>query len=176
MLKYIKFLLAGFLFFSACSTLKVNVDYDDAYDFAKVKTYMVKHNPKEGESTLVNDRITSSLENVLDAKGYKKVTSEADLIFVYHYAAKDKIDIQTDYHMIGIRRYGFGGTMVATTTAYEYTEGTIIIDAFDTKTNKIVWRSVGSLELQEQETPEEKRAYVQKIIAKLMEKFPSTSL
>ena len=160
------------LFFIGCSTLKVETDYDEGYNFSQVKSYSVKHKLREGESTLVNDRITQALEDVLNEKGYKK-SSEADLIFIYHYNAKDKVDIQTDYQMVGIRRYGFGGTMVATTSAYEYTEGTIIIDAFNPKTNKIVWRSTGVLELQEQKTPQKRKEYVNKIIKDVMKDFPS---
>ena len=161
------------VFFAACSTLRVSTDYDENYPFSKIKTYTIKHYEKPGENTLVNDRITAAIRKVLQEKGYKEAQNNADIIFIYHYAAKDKVDIHTDYQMIGIRRYGFGGTMIATTSTYEYTQGTIIIDALDLKTHKIVWRSTGTLELEQKETPSERKKYVYKIIAKLMEKFPS---
>jgi len=176
---FMKYILSLFisLFFIACSTLEVHYDYDENYQFSTVKTFSIVHNVKEGENTLLNDRITDALKNVLLSKGYTQVSRDnADLIFVYHYGAKDKVDIQTDYQMVGIRRRGFGGTMIATTTAYEYTEGTIIIDALDTKTNKIVWRSVGTLEVEEKKTPQERKEYVQKIISEVMKDFPSHSI
>ena len=161
------------LFITACSTLKVQSDYDESYNFKNVKTFVVQHNTKEGENTLVNKRISNALEDVLLKKGYKKTTKDrADLIFLYHYNVANKVDIQTDYQMVGIRRYGFGGTMVATTTAYEYKEGNIIIDALDRGTHQIVFRVVGNLELQSQETPQERTAYVHKIIAEVMKAFP----
>ena len=173
MLKYI-FSLSLVMFFLGCSTLRVQNDYDEGFDFNKVKYYTVKHNVRVGENTLLNDRITAALENIFDTKGYKKSDlQKADLIFVYHYNVKDRVDIQTDYQMVGVRRYRFGGSMMATTTTYRYKEGTIIVDALDKKSNKIVWRSIGVLEIQEQDTPQERKAYVFKIIKELMQKFPS---
>ena len=173
-MRYIFSIIFAFIFIG-CSTLEVQNDYDDKYNFSTVKSFVVKHNVKEGENTLLNDRITNSLEKVLIAKGYQK-TQNAELIFVYHYNIKDKVDIRTDYQMVGIRRYGYGGAMVATTNSYDYKEGTIIIDALDNKTKKIVWRSVGVLEVEQQKTPKERQEYVYKIISKVMEKFPKKLL
>ena len=173
MLKYI-FSLVLMIFVVGCSTLKVYNDYDENFDFSKAKTYIIRHNVKPGENTLLNERITLALESVFDKKGYKKAdTSEEDLMFVYHYNVRDKVDIQTDYQMVGVRRYRFSGTMMATTTAYEYKEGTIIVDALDKKSGRIVWRSIGVLEVQEKDTPQERKEYVFKIINELMKKFPS---
>ena len=159
-----------------CSTLEVNVDYDDAFDFSAIKSFKVVHNVREGENTLVNDRITAAIESELEKKGYVKAINDADLVFVYHYNAKDKVDIRTDYQMVGYGGFGYGGAMIAHTSAYNYTEGTIIIDALNPKTKKIVWRSVGTLELQEKETPQEKREYVNKIIKEMLEKYPQKLL
>ena len=164
------------MFFAGCSTLEVSTDYDDKYDFSKPGNYVLRHYAKNGENTLLNDRITSSIDKVLTTKGYSKVNQNSDLIFVYHYNVKDKVDLRTDYQMVGIRRYGYGGGMVATTNSYEYKEGTIIIDALDTKTNKIVWRGVGVLEVEQKDTPKERQEYVYKIISKVMEKFPKKLL
>ena len=173
MLKYYIGIVVA-LFMAACSTLEVRTDYDDSYAFSKIKTYAVLHHQKEGENTLLNDRITDAINTVMQTKGYKKQSPHnPDVLVVYHYNAKDKVDIQTDYQMVGIRRYGFGGTMIATTSAYEYTEGMIIIDILDTQTDKIVFRSIGTLEVEHKKTPQERKAYVQKIITKVMESFPS---
>jgi hypothetical protein len=166
-------LLLVSLFVVACSTLEVHTDYDENYKFDTIKTYSVIHRTKEGENTLLNDRITHAIEDVLTTKGYTQTSREdADVLVVYHYNTKDKVDIQTDYQMIGIRRYGFGGGMVATTSAYEYTEGMIIIDFLDKKSKKIIYRSVGTLEVQEQKTPQERKAYVKKIIQEVLKDFP----
>lgn len=171
MMRYFVAMLAS-LFIVACSTLDVNVDYDDGYDFSKVKSFNIQHYAKEGESDLVNARITDALRTTLESRGYHYVQNGADMVFVYHYSAKDKVDLTTDYQMVGYGSFGYGGAMIATQRAYNYTEGTIVVDGFDPKTKKIVYRSVGTLELQEQKTPQQKREYTNKIIQEVMKNFP----
>jgi len=172
-MKKIIFFIIGAIFFASCSTLRVSYDYDETYDFSKIKGFVIKHYAKEGENTLVNDRITDALEHEFVNKGYKKTSyQQANVIVMYHYSSKDKIDIQNDYQMVGVRRYGYGGAMVSSSTVYEYTEGTIVVDVFDKSTNKIVWRGVGVLELEQKETPQQRREYVNKIIKEVVQKFP----
>jgi hypothetical protein len=171
-----KWIYAVFLtiFLVGCSTVDVNVDYDQQFKFLEVKNFVVEHETKKGESNLVNDRITAAINQQITQKGYKN-SSPAGLIFNYYYKAQDKTDYQTSYGLgTGFGRIGWGGAlMVSTTDTYEYTEGTLVIDALDVKTKKIVWRGVGVLELKQQKTPQEKTEYVNKIVAKILEKFPS---
>lgn len=171
-----KWIYAVFLtiFLVGCSTVDVNVDYDQQFKFLEVNNFVVEHETKKGENTLVNDRITAALNQQITQKGYKN-DSPAGLIFNYHYKVQDKTDFQTSYGLGGgFGRIGWGGgMMVSTTDIYKYTEGTLIIDALDVKTKKIVWRGVGVFELQQQKTPQEKTKYVNSIVAKILEKFPS---
>src|SRR2546429_2425882 len=44
----------------------------------------------------------------------------------------------------GGRRWGFGGFGDATTTVETYTVGTLVVDLFDAKTEKLIWRSSSS--------------------------------
>ncbi|EDZ61332.1 hypothetical protein SMGD1_2517 [Sulfurimonas gotlandica GD1] len=172
-MKYFSFLITTLLLFVGCSTLQVTTDYDDTFNFSKQKSFAVKHENKEGEDTLSNDRIIDSLEADLKLKGYKKVSQEeADLIFVFHVDVEKRSDIQTDYQMMGYGRYRYGGAMVATTSTYNYTEGTLIVDALNPKNEKIVWRAIGVAELKEQKTPQKRKEYIEGIIKKMMSSFP----
>jgi len=170
-----KYLLLPFLllFFSACSSLEVQSDYDDAYDLSKIKTYRVIHYVKRGENRLLNQRITNAIKEVLNAKGYKDVAKNEDLLFVYHYATKEQVDIRTDYHLMGFAHYDYEQSVGATTKSYEYTEDSIIIDVLDPQSEKLLFRAAGTLELEHKKTLEEKRAHVLKIIQKLLEDFPA---
>ena len=172
-MKKIIILLTSLLLFIGCSTLNVSVDYDDSFNFNKQKSFVVKHKSKDGEDTLTNDRIISSLEADLELKNYKKVSlEEADLIFVFHLNIENKSDIQTTYQMMGFGRYRYGGATISTTNTYNYTEGTLIVDALNPKNKKIVWRATATAELKEKKTPKERTQYVNKIIKKLMSSFP----
>ena len=162
------------LLLSACSSLRVNVDYDTEFDFTSQKSFAVAHHNREGEDTLYNDRLIEALVADLNAKLYEKVEkNSADLIFVFHTNVENKIDIDTDYTMIGYRRYGYGGHMMATTRTYQYKKGTLIIDALNPKDNKIVWRGIATDVLKTHDNPAERVKYINNVIKETMKDFPS---
>ncbi|WP_321778479.1 DUF4136 domain-containing protein [Sulfurimonas sp.] len=172
-MKKITVLFIGLFLLVGCSTLKINVDYDESFAFKDKNSFVIKHKDKAGDDTLTNDRIINSLIADLKSKNYKKVSqNEADLIFVFHTSVKDKMELQTDYNTMGFGRYRFGGGMTTTTTSYNYVEGTLIIDALNPKNEKIVWRVVGTMEIKGIKSPKEKEEKINKLILKLMKKFP----
>ncbi len=177
-MKNIWILLAILLAYSGCSTVKVDVDYDTAYSFKGKGKYSIVHNNQRGEDTLTNDRIIEALKSTLNAKSYVNVPKdEADLIFVFHVNVADKTDIRTDYQMVGYGGFGyrrsFGGGMIATPSTYKYTEGKLVVDVLNPKTHKILWRGIVSDELSRNaQTPEQKSAYINSIITKLIANFP----
>ena len=159
------------LFFSACSTLSTSVDYDTHYNFKTIQTFAVVHKAKEGENTLTNERIESAIKNTLKAKGLKETdVQNADLVFLYHTNVQNKTDIYTDYQMVGYGRYG--GMVISTPRTYNYDEGKLIIDAYNPKTNKTVYRAVAVDELPEKETPQEREEYINEVITKTLGNFP----
>ena len=172
MIKILSFFVA-LLLFIGCSTLKVSVDYDESYDFEKVRTFAIDRTSQNPKNTLFEDRVTNALENELILKNYKKVSKEeADLIFVFHSSVKNKSDIQTSYGLSGYRGFRYGGMMLSTTHTYDYTEGTLVVDALSPKTKKIVWRGKGVKELRDKKTPAQRTEAVNAAVKKIMEKFP----
>jgi len=173
MKKIVLSLLSLFLLL-ACSSLEVNIDYDPSYQFLQQKNFAIVHNVHEGEDTLLSDRLTRALEADLKDKGYVKVDENgADMVFVFHTNAESKTDIYTDYRMVGYGGYRYGGTMVETTRTYNYTKGTLIIDALTPHDKKIVWRSIATDILRKQETPQERTEYVNSVVTEAMKSFPS---
>ncbi|MBA1432748.1 MAG: DUF4136 domain-containing protein [Epsilonproteobacteria bacterium] len=159
------------LFFIACSTLSTSIDYDTKYDFNTFHTFAVVHKAKEGENTLTSDRIKNALIKTLKTKGFTQVdVKSADLVFLYHTNVQNKTDIYTDYQMVGYGRYG--GMVISTPRTYNYDEGKLIIDAYNPKTNRIVFRAVAVDELPDKKTPQEREIYINEIITKTLEKFP----
>ena len=158
------------LFISACSTLKTNVDYNPKYDFSKVRTFAVVHKIKEGENSLVADRITKAIKKVLKQKELKEVdVKKADLVFLFHLNVTNKTDIYTDYQMVGYGRYG--GMVIATPRSYNYDEGRLIIDAFDSKINKTVYRVEAIDEIKNNKTPKEREKYINEVISEALKDF-----
>lgn len=180
-MKKILLMIFMLILVTGCSTLKVDVDYDTAYDFSKKTKYAVIHSERVGDNSLVEDRIRAAIRESLDAKTYSEVPKgEADLLFVFHVDVRDKEDVNMDYQMVGFGSYGFGrgfgmgyGGMIASPSTYKYREGTLVIDALNPKTNKVVWRGIALDELSKKSTtPDEKTKYINKVVASIMAKFP----
>lgn len=170
-MKYIVLIIV--LFLSGCSTLDVSVDYDEDYKFSKQKTYLIQRDMKKGENTLFVDRVKKAIAMNLDVKNYTKVLREdADFIVTFNAKVENKTSTYTDYQMVGMGRYRYGGTMISTTSSYNYDDGTLVIDVINPKTKKIVWRGVGQAEVKQQDTPKEKQEYINAIVTKIMAKFP----
>jgi len=173
---------------SACSALKVDVDYDSSYNFTSKTKYAILHNVREDENSLINERIQRAIKAQLDAKGYEEVPKEnADLIFVFHVNVMQRSDIRSDYQMIGYNNYGYGGAwgyrgfggysrtpvLVEKPSVYRWKEGRLVIDALNTKSKKIVWRGIVKDELSNgSSSSEEKTKYINSVVGKLFKKFP----
>ena len=167
------FLVAIFVL-SGCSTLQVDVDYDDSFDFKSQKTFVVVQSGRESSNGLFNDRVVDALNVDLKSKDYQEVSKRgADLVFVFHADVESKSDIRTDYQMMGYRGYRYSGMMMSTTSSYDYKEGTLVVDALNPKTQKIVWRAIATKEIRKYDTPQERTEAVNRVIKKLMEKFPT---
>ena len=171
-IKFLSLLMTALLFVG-CSTLDVSVDYDETYDFSNDKTFAIDSSTQDSINTLFSSRVVNALENELKSKHYTKVSKEkADLIFIFKAATKEKSDTHINYGVSGYRGYRYGGMMMSTSHTYEYTEGTLVIDALSPKTKKVVWRGVGVKEISEKETPQERTAAVNAAVKKIMAKFP----
>jgi len=165
------FLLLSALLITACSTLSTSVDYDPHYNFKTIHTFAVVHKTKQGENTLISERIKNAMVRTLKAKGLKETDPKsADLIFLYHVNVQNKTDIYTDYQMVGYGRYG--GMVISTPRTYNYDEGKLIIDAYNPRTNKTVYRAVAVDEVHQKDTPQEREHYIQEVIEKTLQSFP----
>ena len=69
--------------------------------------------------------------------------------------------------------YGMGGMGSASTTVRTYKVGTLVVDMFDTKTKKAIWRGTASDTIPS--SPEKAQAIAQAGITKMFESFPPGS-
>ena len=168
------FALFMLVFISGCSTLKVSSDFDKEFDLSKLSTYIILQ-PKTQYNSLTTKRINKAIESVLTQKGYKLVThkDKASFYLLYHVNVTNKTQMNTDYQFVGIRPYGYGATMVATTRTYNYDEGKLIIDIIDPKKESVIFEAVLKDELPNLTTPKEREAYIFKAVRAALEKFPS---
>ena len=168
---------ALFILLVGCSTLKVQNDYDPAFDFATLRTFAVVYPQKEETVSLTQTRIAEAISQTMQNKGYVPVPrSEADFVIVFHTDVTQRQQVVTDYRMIGFfpyYGYSFGATMaIPVQHEYSYDEGKIIIDALNPDGNRIFWRAMASDRLRDFDTPEERISYINSVVAETLKPFP----
>jgi hypothetical protein len=163
------------LLLSAGSALaqSVDTDHDPSVDFTKYHTY-VWVDGKTKAQPLNHERIVNGIDAQLAAKGWKKVDSQAnaDAVLIYNIASQQERSLSTMYTGMGGWGYGGWGVGMGSTTTYEnvYTVGTMILDIYDAKTEKLLWRGTASDTIPEKASSLTKK--IDKAITKLFKKFP----
>lgn len=126
----------------------VQSDYDRSFQFSNLKTFsFATQRRAPGDpltsDTLNNGRIRTGLESQLLAHGFQMETEKPDFVIAYYVTTKNKLNVQ-DYNY-GPR--GWWGSRDIRVN--QYSEGTLMVDFIDAKTNQVIWRgrASGTLEL-----------------------------
>jgi Domain of unknown function (DUF4136) len=164
-----------FLFAARSSAQDVKTDYDHSANFSQYKTYSWER--VKTRDPLLVDRIKEAVNAALSAKGWTQVPSGGDVSIVAMETTQNQQTLNTFYDGFGggwgWRRFGGGGLGEATTTTETYKVGTLILDLFDTKTKKLLWRGSSSDTLSNNSDKNTKN--LDKGVEKLFKKFPPNS-
>jgi hypothetical protein len=150
MKRKLSLLLLGVTLLSGAASLnaQVKTDYDHNANFGSYKTYSWLK-VQSGDS-LWNDRIKQDVDSQLAAKGWTKVDSNGDASVSAFRSTHDQKTLETFYDGFGggWRWRGFGGGDGISTTTTEVTKvGNVVVDIFDSHTQKLVWRGMDSDDL-----------------------------
>ncbi len=166
--------IALLLIASSTFAQKITIDYAEDFDFEKVETFAyIETDDTKAADSLTHDRLVEAIVDQLIAGGLKQVESAADLKVTYHLASQDNTVLNTTSfgyggYGRGWRRWG-GGMGTSTTTASTYTEGTLIVDAYEPGEKNMIWRGTGTVTLKEK--PEKRAKQITKIMTKMGDKW-----
>ncbi len=160
---------------SGCSSISYNSDFDPQVDFSHYKNYVwmevaaPAQTRARGVDQLIEKRLIAAIDAALAAKGYtKRDSAPADFVVHFMVTTKDKIDFQTYY--TGWGYYGwYGGTQVE---AYQYTEGTLVVDLFDTNTKQMAWRGMATGTVDPGASPETRNARISEAVTGILPRVP----
>ena len=127
---------------------QVKTDFDHQANFSQYKTYSWQE--IKPANSLWDARIKNSVDAQLAAKGWTQVASGGDVAIVAIKTTQTQKSLQTFYDGFGggWRWRGFGGGDGMATTTTEVTKvGNIVVDIFDSHTQKLVWRGTDSDDL-----------------------------
>jgi hypothetical protein len=150
---------------------KVNIDYAHDIDFDSIKTYQYvsteDSNVKGNE--IMAQRVEDMIKKELREGRLTEVSENPDIYVTYHFTTKERTSYQTTnfgYGGYGGGWYGWGGGMGSSTTQQvNYTDGTLIIDAYDASDKKMIWRATGTVTVKAK--PEKQIKQVENILEKI---------
>lgn len=155
---------------------QVHIDYDPGYDRSQVETFAwmkTADTSVAGQNGLMHSRIVNAIEHYLSQAGVREVEADPDVWVTYHTDTEKEWSVDTDtmgYGYPGSWRWGgYWGPMDTTTTVRSYDRGTLIVDVWDAKTKKMVWRGSVSAVIPEKPAKLEKRIY--KSLEKMVNKW-----
>jgi hypothetical protein len=148
----------------------VKTDYDHNANFGQYKTYTWEK--VQTKDPLLVDRIKSAVNTALVANGWTEVPSGGEVEVFAIEMTQNQQTLETFYNGFGGgRRWErFGGSGDATTTVETYKVGTLVVDLFDAKTEKLIWRSSSSDTLSDNADKNTKN--LDKGVNKMFQHFP----
>jgi len=155
---------------------KTTYDFDKTATFGGYRTYSLK----EGTPTkqpLIDSRIIAAIEAQLAAKGFTKDDTAPDVFVLYHMAFDEQQDISaySSGPMYGGYGWGWGGGWGSTTTDVRVRDiliGTLAIDLVDAKKKQMVWRGLGTKEIDTNAKPEKREKNINKAVEKIFKNYP----
>jgi Domain of unknown function (DUF4136) len=154
---------------SVAFSREIKVDYDRHANFSQYKTY--SWGKVETQNPLWDDRIKEAVDRELAKKGWTEVVSGGDVTVMAIGTTRDQPTLQTFYG--GFPGWRWGGFGEATTWVEQYEVGTLIIDMFDSRDKKLIWRGSASDTLPDK--PDKAIKDLEKSVDKMFDHFPPST-
>jgi hypothetical protein len=137
----------------ACSSMKVQTEYNQMTNFKGYKTYAWILQPPGPEQApaardpRIREAVIGGIDRSLASKGMTKVALEEspDLLVAVHGWAVNRIDVRTYGYSYGPTPYGMYPTLATPAVdVRQYRDGTMIIDLVDASSKQMVWRGTAT--------------------------------
>ena len=175
------------LILNACSGLKVISDVDPTVEWSQYTTFEYYGWAKESDKVLTRfdrERIENAFGQEFDKRGLKYVENDGDMIVVLFIVVEQKKETVARSSSMGGYYGGFygygpgygwgpgwgGGMSTTQIDEYDYEVGTLVIDVFDAKEEKLIWEGIGTKTVDED--PQTRDKNIPKSVEKIMAKFP----
>ena len=164
------------LFCTVVRAQKTSAAHDKTVDFSNYKTFAFD---KAGaRNPFVNAMIVEAIERELTSRGLTKVDTDPDLRVVYLAATGPDMQVANVpfYHIVNPAYSGI--VFSATSQRWDVMTGTLVVDLFDRKTDRVVFRGTVSEVLQRAPTADLQADAktvlkpINKGVAKIFKKYP----
>ena len=172
-MKRLAFAAAAAVMLAACaSTPDVQTDFDPAAQFSRYRTYAWGPTPPQFGAPLMQQRITASIDAKLGAMGWTPApAATADVVIAAHVVTREQLSIDTLGSGGGWG--GLGPLGNSSARVRSYTVGTLVVDMFDAKSKRALWRGTASGALPK--TADQATAKTQEAIDRMFASFPGAT-
>ncbi len=169
------FLLVPVLFFSSCTAVRVNYDYDKETDFSAYNTYNFYPDIETGLSDLDTKRLFNVLDIALQSKGLA-FSEEPD--FYINIESKSFQAAQNSSVGVGLgsggRNVG-GGLSVGIPVGRPSLQRQIRFDFVDARKDALFWQAVSESAFKENTPPDQREEKLRVLVEKVLSKYPPKS-
>lgn len=163
-------LMAGVLALGACATTPtVNFDSDPAANFVSYHSYSWAFRAApNGMNPLLFERVKASIDRTLAARGYTQ-SDTGDFAVAFTLGRRDRVEVD-DFGAYGpyyARWGGWGG--YRNVDVRNVTDGTLVIDVYDTASKKPVWHGTATQEVTSAKVDDAK---IDAAVAAVLANFP----
>jgi len=155
---------------------EITIEYAKEVDFATVKTFQYSETEDTNiKDPMLGERIVADLKAKLIAGGLSEVEDNPDIYVTYHVTTEEKTKVNTQTFGYGGYAAGWGrwsvegGGPASMTTETPYTEGTLIVDAYQASDKKMIWRGTGMVTVASK--PKKQEQQIQNILNKMGNKW-----
>jgi hypothetical protein len=149
---------------------KVNIDSDPAAPFATYRTYAWTAGTP-APNALSEQRLHAAVDAKLAGEGLAMNTTAPDVIVATHVTTKERQELIANG--FGYGPWGFGGGL-GTASVETFIDGTLVVDLYDAKTKKMVWRGVATATASDKPTKNTDK--MNKALDKMFEKYPGAAV
>jgi hypothetical protein len=164
--------------FGCGTSIQTNYDYDVNANFEQYGTYnwIPRQKAPAGNASraiesndLLDKRIKTNVDAVLQEKGMALDTNNPDMLVNYYVGVQDKVQVADYGYRYSDYYWGWGGREI---DVYNYEEGTLMLDFIDAATQKLVWRGAGAVAVDPNMNPQKQDELVRKVVGKILSKYP----
>lgn len=123
------------------------------------------------ENSIVNRALREDIRQDLESRGYRPGGPDADFAVAYYTAARTALDVTTVDYGYPYRPWWWGAR--ERQEIQPITQGTVVIDVIDRRSNRLVWRGTGRTEVSQDQNTYMKQ--LQQAINDVVKKLPQRS-
>ena len=168
-----------------CATTRApdtRVDYDKSVDFSVYRTFGFPEETgtdRGGYSTLVTSYFRSAVSSAMEARGYRYVEENPDLLVNFFMNTRERTEVRPSRITTGYGYYGYRYGLYNAWPLYEddrtvtYKVGTINVDIVDAEKKQLIWEGISEGRVSK-EAMNNPKVTINGVVTELMRQYPGS--